>query len=86
MLPRQALALAAGLTAAGVGAAAATGGRRALRVAVPLVWAYDLVIKRTALGPVAMATARGLDVLLGGAGQAHGRPCPWQRWQRTPLV
>ena len=79
MLPRQALALAAGLTAAGVGAAAATGGRRALRVAAPLaatVWAYDLVIKRTALGPVAMATARGLDVLLGGAGQAHRAAVP----------
>jgi hypothetical protein len=74
VLPRQALALAVGLTAAGVGAAAAAGGRRALRVAVPLaatVWAYDLAAKRTALGPVAMATARGLDVLLGGAGQAQ---------------
>jgi UbiA prenyltransferase family len=79
VLPRQALALAAGLTAAGVGAAAAAGGRRALRVAVPLaatVWAYDLVIKRTALGPVAMATARGLDVLLGGAGEAHRAALP----------
>ncbi len=79
VLPRQALALAAGLTAAGVGTAAAAGGRRALRVAVPLaatVWAYDLVIKRTALGPVAMATARGLDVLLGSAGQAHRAAVP----------
>jgi hypothetical protein len=79
VLPRQALALAVGLTAAGVGAAAAAGGRRALRVAVPLaatVWAYDLAAKRTALGPVVMATARGLDVLLGGAGQAHRAAVP----------
>ena len=77
--PVQALALAAGLTAAGVGAAAAAGGRQALRVAVPLaatVWAYDLAAKRTALGPVAMAAARGFDVLLGGAGQAHRAALP----------
>ena len=77
--PVQALALAAGLTAAGVGTAAAAGGRQALRVAVPLaatVWVYDLAAKRTALGPVAMAAARGLDVLLGGAGQAHRAALP----------
>lgn len=69
--PGQALAVATGLTGAGLAAAAAGGGIRALRVAVPLaatVWAYDLVFKPTRLGPVAMATARGLDVLLGAGG------------------
>jgi 4-hydroxybenzoate polyprenyltransferase len=37
---------------------------------VPLaatVWSYDLVLKRTAAGPGAMAAARGLDLLLGAA-------------------
>jgi 4-hydroxybenzoate polyprenyltransferase len=29
------------------------------------VWAYDLALKRTPAGPAAMATARGLDLLLG---------------------
>lgn len=65
---RQALAIAGGLTAAGLGAAAAAGGTAALRRALPLaavVWAYDLKLKDTVLGPAAMATARGLDVLLG---------------------
>jgi 4-hydroxybenzoate polyprenyltransferase len=69
--PAQALGLACGLTAAGVGLAAAAGGRRAMTVAVPLagaVWTYDLVAKKTALGPLVMAGARGLDVLLGATG------------------
>jgi 4-hydroxybenzoate polyprenyltransferase len=69
--PRQALAIAGGLTAAGLGVSAAAGGRRALRVAVPLaatVWAYDVALKQTRLGPAAMAAARGLDVLLGAGG------------------
>jgi hypothetical protein len=77
--PRQALGLAAGLTAAGLAAAARAGGREALGVAAGLaavVWAYDLVLKDTAAGPLAMAAARGLDVLLGGTspapGAAHG--------------
>ncbi|MGC5052800.1 SCO3242 family prenyltransferase [Micromonospora sp. DT48] len=72
--PGLAVGLAAGLTAAGVGLAAAAGGRRAAAVAVPLaaaVWGYDLAAKNTAAGPVVMATCRGLDVLLGAAG---GRP------------
>ncbi|MGP3968919.1 SCO3242 family prenyltransferase, partial [Streptomyces sp. 6N223] len=66
--PGQALALAAGLTGAGLTLAAAAGGRSALRVAVPLaatVWTYDLAAKNTPAGPAVMATARGLDVLLG---------------------
>jgi 4-hydroxybenzoate polyprenyltransferase len=70
-----ALGVAAGLTAAGLSIAAAVGGRRALVVAVPLagtVWAYDLWLKSRPAGPVAMATARGLDVLL-GAGVGHLR-------------
>ncbi|MGC5015802.1 SCO3242 family prenyltransferase [Streptosporangium sp. DT93] len=66
--PGTALGLAAGLTAAGLAAAALSGGRRALTVAVPLaaaVWSYDLMAKNTAAGPAAMALCRGLDVLLG---------------------
>ncbi|MGN9775351.1 SCO3242 family prenyltransferase [Micromonospora sp. H33] len=69
--PGLAVGLAAGLTAAGVGLAAAAGGRRAAAVAVPLaaaVWAYDLAAKNTAAGPAAMAACRGLDVLLGASG------------------
>jgi len=71
--PAEALAVATGLTGAGVALAAAGGGRPALRVALPLaaaVWAYDLALKRSPLGPVAMAACRGLDVLLGAAGAA----------------
>lgn len=73
--PRLALALAGGLSLAGVAAAAVVGGRDALVVAVPLagtVWAYDLALKPTPAGPVAMGTARALDVLL-GAGGRHAR-------------
>lgn len=68
--PRQALAVGAGLTAAGVALAGVAGGRRALGVALPLaacVWAYDGVAKDTPAGPVVMAACRGLDVLLGAA-------------------
>ncbi|MDI3417306.1 SCO3242 family prenyltransferase [Streptomyces luteolus] len=62
-----ALAAAGVLTAAGLGLAARAG-RPALTVASLLagsVWAYDLKLKHTAAGPAAMATARGLDLLLG---------------------
>ncbi|MFE5879491.1 SCO3242 family prenyltransferase [Streptomyces hydrogenans] len=72
--PRAALVTAAALTGAGL-TAAASAGRDALAVAVPLaatVWAYDLALKHTPYGPAAMATARGLDVLMGaGAGRAR---------------
>ena len=34
------------------------------------VWAYDLGAKRTSAGPLVMAAARGLNVLLGGGGVA----------------
>ncbi|GAB3185624.1 4-hydroxybenzoate polyprenyltransferase [Micromonospora palomenae] len=72
--PAAALGLAAGLTAAGLGLAAVTGGRRATAVAIPLaatIWGYDLAAKNTAAGPAVMAACRGLDVLLGATG---GRP------------
>ncbi|MGV4988832.1 SCO3242 family prenyltransferase [Streptomyces sp. NRAIS4] len=72
--PGFALGLATGLSAAGLALAGAAGGRPALRVAVPLavtVWSYDLGCKRHPVaGPVTMAAARGLDVLL-GAGSAR---------------
>ncbi|PZG02411.1 SCO3242 family prenyltransferase [Micromonospora deserti] len=77
--PGTALGLAAGLTAAGVGLAAAAGGRRAAAVAVPLaaaVWGYDLAAKNTAAGPAVMAACRGLDVLLGAAGGRVLRALP----------
>jgi 4-hydroxybenzoate polyprenyltransferase len=66
--PETALALARGLTAAGLGIAGMTGGIRALAVTVPLaaaVWGYDLRWKDGPAGPAAMAAARALDVLNG---------------------
>jgi hypothetical protein len=68
--PTFALRVAQALTAGGVVIAGAVGGRRALRVALPLaasVWAYDLALKNTAVGPVAMAGCRALDVMLGAS-------------------
>lgn len=73
--PRQALAVAGGLTATGVGLAGLGGGRDAMPVAGALagaIWAYDLWLKNTPAGPAAMAACRGLDVLL-GAGSRAGR-------------
>ncbi|MFC8343612.1 SCO3242 family prenyltransferase [Streptomyces sp. NPDC057280] len=67
--PAEALTAACVLTAAGL-TLAARAGRPALAVAAPLattVWAYDLALKHTPAGPAAMATARGLDLLLGAA-------------------
>ncbi|MGV9979029.1 SCO3242 family prenyltransferase [Micromonospora wenchangensis] len=72
--PAAAAGVAAGLTAAGLGLAAAVGGRRAAAVALPLaatIWGYDLAAKNTAAGPAVMAACRGLDVLLGAS---PGRP------------
>ncbi|MET8084728.1 SCO3242 family prenyltransferase [Micromonospora sp. NPDC005237] len=77
--PAAALGLAAGLTAAGVGLAAAVGGRRAAALAVPLaasIWGYDLLAKNTAAGPAVMAACRGLDVLLGASGGHLWRALP----------
>ncbi|MGW6904768.1 SCO3242 family prenyltransferase [Streptomyces sp. NPDC054940] len=65
---RTALAVAGGLTAAGLGLAAAAGGRRSVGAALPLaglVWAYDLKLKSTPAGGFAMAGARVLDVVAG---------------------
>ncbi|MFF0889720.1 SCO3242 family prenyltransferase [Streptomyces sp. NPDC003456] len=67
--PAAALTAACLLTGAGL-ALAARAGRPALAVAAPLaatVWAYDLGLKHTPAGPVAMGAARGLDLLLGAA-------------------
>jgi 4-hydroxybenzoate polyprenyltransferase len=67
--PAAALTAACALTGAGL-ALAARAGRPALAVAAPLavtVWSYDLALKHTPAGPLAMATARGLDLLLGAA-------------------
>ncbi|MEU6439476.1 SCO3242 family prenyltransferase [Streptomyces sp. NPDC047046] len=70
-----ALLAASALTAAGL-ALAARAGRPALLVASALagtVWAYDLRLKHTPWGPLAMGAARGLDVLLGAAAQPGAR-------------
>ncbi|WP_329277203.1 SCO3242 family prenyltransferase [Streptomyces sp. NBC_01451] len=75
---RTALAVATGLTGAGLGLAAVSGGRRGLAVALPLtalIWAYDLKLKSTPAGPAAMAGARALDVLAGAV--AGGGNPPW---------
>ncbi len=75
---RTALAVATGLTGAGLGLAAVSGGRRGLAVALPLtalIWAYDLKLKSTPAGPAAMAGARALDVLAGAV--AGGGSPPW---------
>ncbi|MEV7438532.1 SCO3242 family prenyltransferase [Streptomyces griseoviridis] len=67
--PASALTASCVLTAAGL-TLAARAGRPALAVAAPLaatIWSYDLALKHTPAGPVAMAAARGLDLLLGAA-------------------
>ncbi|NEA99630.1 UbiA family prenyltransferase [Streptomyces sp. SID13726] len=67
--PAAAFTAACAFTGAGL-TLAACAGRPALTVAVPLattIWAYDLALKNTPAGPLAMATARGLDLLLGAA-------------------
>ncbi|WP_329168348.1 UbiA family prenyltransferase [Streptomyces sp. NBC_01685] len=70
--PGAALAAAGVLTAAGL-ALAGRAGRPALAVASGLaatVWAYDLRLKHTGLGPAAMASARTLDLVLGATATA----------------
>jgi 4-hydroxybenzoate polyprenyltransferase len=74
--PNRALAVATGLTAAGLGLAAAAG-RDAAKVALPLavaVWAYDTVLKPTPAGPAGMAACRALDVLMGAGGARSALP------------
>ncbi len=75
--PKQALAIAAACGIAGLGLAAAGGGRRSLTVAVPLVAAivaYDVVAKPTPAGPVVMAACRALDVMMGAGGSLRALP------------
>ncbi|GHE33010.1 UbiA family prenyltransferase [Streptomyces capitiformicae] len=83
---RSALAVASGLTRAGLGLAAVPGRRRGLATEVPLaglVWAYDLALKSTPAGPAAMAGARAVDVLAGTRSLAPALPRPsW--WACTP--
>ncbi|TJZ97903.1 4-hydroxybenzoate polyprenyltransferase [Actinacidiphila oryziradicis] len=77
--PDAALALSAGLTAAGVCVAGLAGGRRALVVATALagaVWTYDLRAKGGPAGPAVMAACRGLDVLLGASPGPYRRALP----------
>ncbi|MEV6286641.1 SCO3242 family prenyltransferase [Kribbella sp. NPDC051770] len=67
-----ALGLATGLTAAGLALAARAGGRSALATSAVLAataWSYDLKAKNTPAGPVFMAAARALDVLVGAGDQ-----------------
>lgn len=75
---RTALGVAAGLGVAGVAVTAVVGGRAALRTSVPLaalVATYDLLAKDSPVGPVVMASTRGLDVLLAAtAGSAAAAP------------
>jgi hypothetical protein len=64
--PGQALAVAGGLTAAGLGLTRAAGGRDTIAMSLAAaIWSYDTVLKNTPAGPVAMAACRALDVLLG---------------------
>ncbi|MET7302629.1 SCO3242 family prenyltransferase [Embleya sp. NPDC005575] len=74
--PDEALATAAGLTAAGMTIGAWAGGRRRLPAVLGLagaVWTYDLVLKGTPAAPMGMALARGLDVMVGARpGRAGG--------------
>ncbi|MEV4416755.1 SCO3242 family prenyltransferase [Catellatospora sp. NPDC049609] len=68
--PNTALAVAGGLTVAGLALAAASGGRRTLATAALLagaVWTYDIKLKNSPAGPAGMAVCRGLDVLMGGS-------------------
>lgn len=70
--PAAALGAAAGLTGAGLALGAAAG-RPSLVTATALaatVWAYDLHLKNTPAGPLAMACARTLDVLQGAGSVA----------------
>ncbi|MFB8348339.1 UbiA family prenyltransferase [Streptomyces niveus] len=74
--PNAALAAAGGLTATGL-FLASRAGRPALALSTALaatVWAYDLRLKHTAAGPVAMGAARTLDVLLGATATRAASP------------
>ncbi|MGY0019813.1 SCO3242 family prenyltransferase [Streptomyces sp. YJ-C3] len=68
--PAAALTAAVALTGAGVGLAFRASRSAGLlgTALAATVWAYDLGLKRTPAGPLAMGAARGLDLLLGAAG------------------
>jgi UbiA prenyltransferase family len=73
--PGRALGVAGVLTCAGLVAALAGGGRDAVVPAAAVAvtaWTYDLVLKPTAAGPLGMAAARALNVLV-GAGVSGAR-------------
>lgn len=79
MTPGTALAVAGLLGGAGLAATAVVGGRRALRLSVPLavlIATYDVVAKDSPAGPLVMASTRGLDVLLGAAAAPSAAAAP----------
>jgi 4-hydroxybenzoate polyprenyltransferase len=71
--PATALGVALALTSAGVALGAAGGGLAGTAALAGTVWAYDLVLKGTPAGPLAMAACRTLDVVV-GAGPGRARP------------
>ncbi|MGW7411313.1 SCO3242 family prenyltransferase [Streptomyces sp. NPDC054863] len=74
--PSAALSAACTLSAAGL-FLASRAGRPALAAATAVtatVWAYDLKLKHTALGPATMATARALDLLMGAVATGAAAP------------
>lgn len=86
--PRYALALAGGLTGAGL--LLATGlGRRGFGVAAAVAaaaWSYDLLAKPTPVGPLVMGAARGLDVMLGACGHRAALPAALATGAHTVAV
>jgi len=71
--------LAAGLTAGGLVLSALAGGRSTLATSTALAataWTYDVAAKNTIAGPVVMASARALDVLVGAGDQRRRALAP----------
>ena len=66
--PGTALGVATGLTVAGLGLSALAGGGAVALPLAALVWAYDVALKSTPTGPVAMGAARAVNVLTGATG------------------
>ncbi|MEV3861220.1 UbiA family prenyltransferase, partial [Streptomyces sp. NPDC050095] len=83
--PAAALTAAGAFTAAGLCLAFRAGRTTgALSTALAAtVWAYDLGLKHTPAGPVAMGAARGLDVLL-GASASHTPSYAGRETRETP--
>ncbi|MFE4826667.1 SCO3242 family prenyltransferase [Streptomyces sp. NPDC056672] len=76
--PGAALTAAAALTATGL-TLAARAGRPSLAIGTALaaaVWSYDLHLKHTPAGPLAMGAARSLDLLLGATATAPRTRAP----------